>query len=89
MTCPLLFLTVELPRKEKFLPLCHHINNTKNIQSVRMMNGLECVFERLMFSGERILFEAPLDAHLEICSYSFLFDSTKSSKIDCKLLYIK
>ncbi len=50
------------------------------------MSGVICHFERGVFSGEGILFEAAPEFYLEI--YSPLINGTRSSKIHCKLLHI-
>jgi Domain of unknown function (DUF1830) len=66
--------------------LCYYINNDANIQIIRAMNEARCLFERIVFSGKRILFTALPESSLEI--YSPLIDSAKISRIDCKLLQV-
>jgi hypothetical protein len=86
MTYLLSLLTTEFPSKESAQILCYYINDTKNIQIIRAMRGVKCHFERVVFSGERILFEALPESHLEV--YSSLINGTQSSIIDCKLLHV-
>ena len=66
--------------------LCYYINDTSTMQIIRAMSGVKCQFERIVFSGERILFKASPESYLEV--YSSLISGTKFSKIDCKLLHI-
>ena len=48
--------------------LCYYINATSQLQIARITHGsIEC-FERMIFPGQRLLFEAPPDALLEIHS---------------------
>lgn len=86
MTYLFSLLTSESPAKELTQVLCYYINDTSHIQIIRAMSGVKCHFERIVFSGERILFEALPESYLEI--YSSLIDGTRSSKIDCKLLRV-
>ncbi|MBV9386814.1 MAG: DUF1830 domain-containing protein, partial [Chroococcidiopsidaceae cyanobacterium CP_BM_ER_R8_30] len=46
----------------------------------------KCICERIVFPGERLLFIALPESHLEL--YSFLISCERPSKIDCKLLRI-
>lgn len=46
--------------------LCHYKNSTNQIQVARISNIKNWYFERVMFPGERIMFEALPEAELEI-----------------------
>ncbi len=46
--------------------LCYYFNVSKQIQLATIKNSPDCSFERVVFPGERLLFEAPPDAELEI-----------------------
>lgn len=46
--------------------LCCYMNATSFIQSVRIANIPDLYFERVVFPGERLLFEALPEARLEI-----------------------
>ncbi|MCY7320813.1 MAG: DUF1830 domain-containing protein [Phormidesmis sp. CAN_BIN36] len=48
--------------------LCYYINATSQLQMARITNRSSGCFERLIFPGQRLLFEAPPDALLEIHS---------------------
>ncbi|MBE9011013.1 DUF1830 domain-containing protein, partial [Pseudanabaenaceae cyanobacterium LEGE 13415] len=41
-------------------------NETQSIQVARIVNIANWYFERVVFPGERLMFEAPQEAHLEI-----------------------
>jgi hypothetical protein len=45
---------------------CTYLNYTSQIQVVRITNITNWYFERVVFPGQRLLFAAPGDAHLEI-----------------------
>jgi Domain of unknown function (DUF1830) len=46
--------------------LCCYINYTNHIQVIRISNTEGWYFERVVFSGQRLLFEAPSHAQLEV-----------------------
>ncbi|NJO39193.1 MAG: DUF1830 domain-containing protein [Cyanobacteria bacterium CRU_2_1] len=86
MTYLLSLLTTESPSKESTQILCYYINDTSDVQIIRAMSGVGCHFERVVFSGERILFEALPESYLEV--YASLINGTRPSKINCKLLHV-
>ncbi len=86
MTYLLSRLTTESPTKDSNQILCYYINDTNCAQIIRSMSGVRCHFESIVFSEERILFEASPESHLEI--YSPRINGVRSSKIDCKSLCI-
>ena len=45
---------------------CTYLNYTSQIQVVRITDIKNWYFERVVFPGQRLLFAAPGDAHLEI-----------------------
>ena len=79
-------VNIEVPTSGAAPILCYYINESKNIQVIRAINGAKCNFERILFSEERILFTTFPESHLQI--YSFLVHRIRSSTIDCKLLNI-
>ena len=79
-------VNIEVPASGIAPILCYYINESRNIEVIRAMNGAKCDFERILFSGERILFTTFPESYLQI--YSFLVHRIRSSKIDCKLLNI-
>lgn len=48
--------------------LCLHTNNTSKIQIIRLKTIPNLTWERIVFPGERLMFEALPDAELEIKS---------------------
>lgn len=46
--------------------LCGYANSTSAVQVVRIVNIPNWYFERVIFPGQRLLFEAKLDAELEV-----------------------
>lgn len=55
-----------LPLEDFSLILCHYVNATSVVQIARSTNIPNWYFERVVFPGQRLLFEAPLVAELEI-----------------------
>jgi hypothetical protein len=79
-------LKTKLSAKESTQLLCYYRNDTSDIQIIRILNGVKCEFERIVFSGERILFHALPESYLEV--YSSRVNGVQSSRIDCKLLQV-
>jgi hypothetical protein len=46
--------------------LCCYTNPTRHIQVVRISNIENWYFERVVFPAQRLMFEAPPEAHLEV-----------------------
>ena len=55
-----------LPNNQNSSVLCCYVNATNQIQVVRITNIVNWYFERVVFPGQRLVFEALLDAMLEI-----------------------
>jgi hypothetical protein len=72
--------------EEEVNSLCYYINKTKSIQNIKMIAEQKFVFEKLVFPGERMLFEAPFSAYITI--NSFLLDGIKTTTADCQHLRI-
>ncbi|CAN1211391.1 hypothetical protein TUMEXPCC7403_14410 [Tumidithrix helvetica PCC 7403] len=66
--------------------LCYYINNAMNIQIVRVISEAKCLFDRVVFSRESILFTALPESYLEI--HSPLIDGIRLSRVDCRLLHV-
>ena len=47
--------------------LCWYLNTTNKLQIARITNIPDWYFERMVFPGERFLFEALPEAQLEVC----------------------
>ena len=69
------------------LVLCYYMNTTNKIQIVRSKNIVTWYFERTIFPGERLLFEAPPAAQLEIHTNAMV-TAIASDTICCKCLQI-
>lgn len=46
--------------------LCYYANTSGQMQIARIMQGSVRMFERVVFPGQRVLFNAPADAELEV-----------------------
>lgn len=79
-------LTSESPLQAPISMLCYYINDTTNVQNIRIMRGASCYLERIIFAKERVLFEAFSDSYLEI--YSQRRNGSRLDKIDCKLFQV-
>ncbi|QLE55244.1 DUF1830 domain-containing protein [Nostoc sp. TCL26-01] len=55
-----------LPPEQSGKSLCCYINATSKIQVARISNIPNWYFERVVFPGQRLVFEAPIQAHMEI-----------------------
>ncbi|NEO58547.1 MAG: DUF1830 domain-containing protein [Okeania sp. SIO3B5] len=72
-----------LPKKQVQKILCFYVNNTHKIQIARISNPQTKYLERTVFPGERFLFEAILEAELEI------HQTLENGEIICKRLLCK
>ncbi|MGB3789064.1 MAG: DUF1830 domain-containing protein [Phormidesmis sp.] len=79
-------LSAKLPTRSSDQILCYYTNSTQNVQNIRVLNGEQCQFERIVFSKERILFEAYPEFEAEISSSGL--DPVGVSKIDCQSLAV-
>lgn len=76
-----------LPHKYPGRILCHYINTTSQIHITRITNIANWYFERVVFPGQRLLFEAPRLAKLEIHTGK-LPTAILADKIPCSQLRI-
>ena len=67
--------------------LCCYVNATAHIEVVRITNIAHWHFERVVFPGQRLIFEAPALAKLEIHT-GMSISSIISETIDCKKLQL-
>lgn len=65
-----------------------YLNATSSIQVARITNIPNWYFERVVFPGQHLIFEAPLSANLEIHS-GMMASSILSDTIPCHRLVIK
>jgi hypothetical protein len=68
--------------------LCCYVNNTSQIQIGRIANVASHYLERVIFPGQRLLFEAPPQAELEIYTNSFS-SALLSQKIRCESIALQ
>ncbi|MBT9310619.1 DUF1830 domain-containing protein [Leptothoe kymatousa] len=67
--------------------LCCYVNSTGKIQVARITNVANWYFERVVFPGQRLMFEASVKAQLEIHSGS-MASSIVEDTIPCARLQI-
>ncbi|MDZ8224610.1 MULTISPECIES: DUF1830 domain-containing protein [unclassified Nostoc] len=76
-----------LPPKQSGKILCCYINATSKIQIARISNIPNWYFERVVFPGQRLVFEAPRKAQLEIHT-GMMASAILSDKIPCDRLML-
>lgn len=77
-----------LPSDSADRVLCCYVNATSKIQIARITDVPEWYFERVVFPGQRLLFEAVPHAHLEIHT-GMMASSILSDTIPCDRLLIE
>ena len=76
-----------IPESEEGKLLCCYINATSSIQIARITNVPKWYFERVVFPGQRLLFEAMSEAILEIHT-GMMASSIISDSIPCESISI-
>jgi Domain of unknown function (DUF1830) len=66
---------------------CCYVNSTSQIQVARITNIHNWYFERVVFPGQRLIFEAPSYGYLEIHT-GMMASSILSDKIPCQQLIV-
>jgi hypothetical protein len=84
MTQPLTSLSQD---KLSYL-LCCYVNSTSSIQIARISNIESWYFERVVFPGQRLLFETPAEAQLEIYTGA-MASSILVERINCQNLQVE
>ena len=74
-----------LPPEQSDRLLCCYVNATSKIQIARISNIANWYFERVVFPGQRLVFEAPPQATLEIHT-GMMASAILSDKIPCERL---
>ncbi|WP_319420159.1 DUF1830 domain-containing protein [Pleurocapsa sp. FMAR1] len=77
-----------LPNDENDSILCCYVNATSQIQIARITNISNWYFERVVFPGQRLVFEANIKAILEIHS-GMMASSILSDTIPCLRLALQ
>lgn len=76
-----------LPPEQSGTILCCYVNVTSKIQVARICNISNWYFERVVFPGQRLVFEAPQAAQMEIHT-GMMASSILSDTIPCDRLAI-
>ncbi|MFH7025702.1 MAG: DUF1830 domain-containing protein [Heteroscytonema crispum UTEX LB 1556] len=76
-----------LPPEQSGRILCCYVNATSKIQVARISNIPNWYFERVVFPGQRLAFEAPREAQLEIHT-GMMASAILSDRIPCDRLAI-
>ena len=66
---------------------CCYVNNSSQVEIVRITNIDNWYFERVAFPGQRLIFEAPMNAYLEIHTGK-MTSSILSDRIPCIRLQV-
>ena len=72
---------------DKNVICCCYVNSTSQIQIARITNSHEWYFERVVFPGQKLLFETPDYGYLEIHT-GMMASSILSDKIPCQQLIV-
>ena len=67
---------------------CCYVNSTSQIQVARITNVQNWYFERVVFPGQRLIFESPSYGYLEIHT-GMMASSILSDKIPCQQLVVR
>jgi len=76
-----------IPPEQSGKILCCYVNATSKIQVARISNIPNWYFERVVFPGQRLVFEAPVEAHMEIHT-GMMASAILSDTIPCLRLAI-
>jgi len=80
-------MSYQLSSKGKNQILCYYANATHLVQVVRIANIPNWYMERVIFPGQRLMFEAPAEAVLEIHT-GMVATAILSDKIPCYVLRV-
>jgi Domain of unknown function (DUF1830) len=80
-------MSYQLSSKGNNQILCYYANVTNQIQVIRIENIPNWYFERVIFPGQRLMFEAPPEAVLEIHTGAVV-GAILSDKIPCYVLRV-
>jgi hypothetical protein len=72
---------------DRDLICCCYVNSTSQMQIARITNIHNWYFERVVFPGQRLIFEAPSYSYLEIHT-GMMASSILSDKIPCQQLIV-
>lgn len=77
-----------LPPEQSNYLVCCYVNGTSKIQIARISNVSNWYFERVVFPGQRLVFEAPSQSLLEIHT-GMMASAILSDRIPCDRLCIR
>lgn len=77
----------QLPPEQSEPILCCYVNATSKVQVSRITNIQNWYFERVVFPGQRLMFEAPPRAQLEIHT-GMMASAILSDTISCERLAV-
>ncbi|ALF55579.1 hypothetical protein ACX27_26470 [Nostoc piscinale CENA21] len=77
-----------LPPEQSGKILCCYVNATSKIQVARISNIANWYFERVVFPGQRLVFEAPVEAQMEIHT-GMMASAILSDTIPCDRLALQ
>ncbi|MGK7907573.1 MAG: DUF1830 domain-containing protein [Synechococcus sp.] len=66
--------------------LCCYVNSSVHVQAIRLVHGLSNQFERIIFPHQQLMFEAPLDADLEVTVSKS--GTLETQRISCEQLQV-
>jgi hypothetical protein len=76
------------PKRHAKKILCSYVNATSHIQIIKITNIRDFYFEKVVFPGQRILFEALPEAQLEVFA-SELMHAIVKDRILCQALFVQ
>lgn len=79
---------IEQPTSTSCQRLCGYANTTRSLQVIRIVDKKDRGFERVIFPGERLFFEAPSDAQLEVLS-TYRGQAVKVETLPCLKLQVE
>ena len=77
-----------VPFDDTNIALCCYVNSSSKIQVVRITNISNWYFERVVFPGQRLMFESSIEGQLEIHSGS-MASSILEDTVPCNRLRIE
>ncbi|MGC9505319.1 DUF1830 domain-containing protein [Baaleninema sp.] len=79
---------IETPSLDKKEILCYYVNRSSKVQIVRISNVPNWYFERVVFPGQRLIFEAYAKAQLEVYT-STVASAVLADSIACERLEVR
>jgi len=80
--------TATFPNRRSETILCFYINATSHLQVIKITNIKDCNFERVVFPGQRLLFEASPTAQLSVFT-SQMNEGSPAYRVSCQQLQVE